>query len=349
MNRLNILELAKVEKKGLVSIYMPTHKTSPENQQDKTRFKNLLTEARNIMNESGVENIDLILKPAEDLEKENVFWDHTTDGLSVLLGEDEYHIIKMERSPKERVVVGERFHILPLLNYYEYLNDTFILDIAKDRFELYYGDTTGIRDVEMEGVLSTFKELYPDQDNQYSLDATGGNVLYYRRRDKSEVADNEREKFFRYVGQSLQDFIGSEMPLVIFGTTENVAAFNAISDLFNVRANIEKPMYSMTKDEAAKKLRSVLRPIYIEEMEETLSDARDQVAADNGTENLSRILKDADTGRVETLYIGRNLDELEDKEKDELIQDVIQGGGEVVYVDNEENEFDEKILAVYRY
>lgn len=349
MDRLDIKNLAKVEEKGLVSIYMPTHKTSPENQQDKIRFKNLLTKAKEKLKELEIENIDQILKPAVELGEQNVFWDHTTNGLALLLGSDDHHIIKMERTPKERVVVGERFHVLPLMNSYENLNDTFILDIAKDRFELFFGDATGIRDVEMEGVVSTFRELYPDLDNQYSLDATGGNVLFYRRIDKSELKDNEREKFFRYVAQSLKDFFGEDMPLVIFGTTENVAAFNAIADKLNVRTTIEKPMYSMSKDEASQTLRDVLRPMYIEDMGEKLEDARNKVAEDKGTDNLSRILKDAKTGIIQTLFVGTTYDDLDIDTRDELVQEVIQKDGEIVYIDTEENPFDEKILAVYRY
>lgn len=348
MLRVNIENLAKVEGKDLVSIYLPTHPTSPENQQDRIRFKNLLSEAETILEQRGADP-DKILEEGYKLHDNIQFWNHTTNGLAVLLGPGHIETIKMSRRPSEYVTVEDRFRIIPLLNNYEQLNDTFILDIAKDRFELYFGDYSGIREVEMAGVEKTFTELFPQTDTQYSLDGQAGNVLFYRRKDKSDLKEDERIKFFRHVAQSLREFIGPDMPLVLFGTTENVATFKEIGDVLEIRAAVEKPMSSMDFDQAQEEMKEVLQPKYIDKIGKEIEQLRSEIAADNGTDNVSRIKRDSETGRIDKLYVGSNFDDLRNEETDKMIQDVIKTDGQVTYVSNDYNDFPEKLAAIYRY
>lgn len=348
MLRVNIEKLGKIDQENLVSIYMPTYKKSPDSAQNRIRFKNLLGQAEDLIKEKNLDP-DPILKEGYKLHDDLKFWDHVSHGLAVLLGSDEPHIIKMSRQPSEYVTFEDRFRIVPLLNDYEQLNDTFILDIAKDRFELYFGDQAGIREVEIQGVEKTFNELFPITDTQYALDGQSGNVLFYRRKDKSDLKEDERIKFFRHVAEALREFIGPDMPLVLFGTTENVATFKEIGDVLEIRAAVEKPISSMDLDEAHEELRLVLQPKYVEKIGQDLEQMRSEIAAGNGTDNISRIKRDSETGRISRLFVGSNFDDLRLEETDKLIQDVLKADGEVTYVSNDYNDFPEKLTALYRF
>ncbi len=87
MDLISIEELrALMEKPGgwCVSIYMPTHRVSPQTKQDPIRFKNLLREAEERLKAAGLRSPEArkLLKPARPLIKDNLFWQHQSDGFA---------------------------------------------------------------------------------------------------------------------------------------------------------------------------------------------------------------------------------------------------------------------------
>jgi len=90
MNLLSKEELRSLmEKPGgwCVSIFMPTHRVSPDTKQDPIRFKNLLREAEARLKTAGPRSPDAkkLLKPAQPLVPDTLFWQHQSDGLAAFL------------------------------------------------------------------------------------------------------------------------------------------------------------------------------------------------------------------------------------------------------------------------
>ncbi len=119
MSLLSIDELKTLinQHQGLcVSIYMPTYQAGTEIQQNPIRFKNLIKQAGNQLEEQGVRHTDALalLQPVIDLDKED-FWQHQNEGLAIFLADGELYYYRLPLQVDERVVVGDRFHIKPLL------------------------------------------------------------------------------------------------------------------------------------------------------------------------------------------------------------------------------------------
>jgi len=82
------LETLLAERAGpCVSLYLPTHRTGREMQQDPIRLKNLLRQAEHELEGVAIRGTDAahLLKPARDLLAESSFWEHASDGLGVFL------------------------------------------------------------------------------------------------------------------------------------------------------------------------------------------------------------------------------------------------------------------------
>ena len=79
------------------SLYQPTHRHGPENQQDVIRFKNLLREIESsLKHKYPGEDIDLLMKPFNELSDDKLFWDNEEK-----LKTDEYYFLNLcEYSPK---------------------------------------------------------------------------------------------------------------------------------------------------------------------------------------------------------------------------------------------------------
>lgn len=345
MANIDVKEMAKAKGGIFVSIYLPTHRNAPENKQDRIRFKNLINQAeKELEDKFGLRNPSNFLKEAEKLYQDVMFWTHATDGLALLIDEKSTQISKLVGKIPERLVVGDRFHLLPLLNYYEFMNESYILDIAKDRFRLYFGSQEGIIEVETADIAQNFDELFDDTDTQ-------GTTHYSRRSSPSALEELETEKYLRYVAKSLAEFRREQnIPLLVFGTTEVLSLFREYSkgelDIFRM---IDKPLGSMHINEIYDELKEVLLPRYEKEIESHLIDLNDEIARDRGTDNESLVLREAPTGRIETLFIAADMGGLIEEEADKLVQNVLTTDGRVILIDEGITPFPMGVGAIFRY
>lgn len=345
MANIDVRELAKTNGGAYVSIYLPTHRNAPENKQDRIRFKNLINQAeKELEDKFGLKNPSDFLKEADKLYQDVMFWTHATDGLALLIDEKNTLISKLVGKIPERLVVGERFHLLPLLNYYEFMNESYILDIAKDRFRLYFGSQEGIIEVETPDIAQNFNELFDDTDTQSTNHHSW-------RSSKSELDELETEKYLRYVAKGLAEFRKEQnIPLLVFGTTEVISLFKEYSkgelDIYRL---VDKPLSSLHTNQIYDKLKDVLLPRYEKEIESHLSDLNNEIARDRGTDNESLVLREAPSGRIETLFIAADMGGLIEEEADKLVQNVLTTDGRVILIDEERTSFPMGVGATFRY
>jgi hypothetical protein len=68
-----------------VSVYLPTHRALPEARQDPIRFKNLLREAESELASRSLRAPEIaeLLKPAQNLLDDPLFWWYQAAGLAV--------------------------------------------------------------------------------------------------------------------------------------------------------------------------------------------------------------------------------------------------------------------------
>lgn len=100
-----------------ISVLMPTHVAGSETQQDPVRFNNLLGEARSQLTALGCSGADTerVLAPALSLVGRHEFWQHQERGLAVFVAGGQLRTYTLPVSVTEQVVVGERYHLTPLL------------------------------------------------------------------------------------------------------------------------------------------------------------------------------------------------------------------------------------------
>lgn len=353
MANIDIRELAKRNGGIYVSIYLPTHRNAPENKQDRIRFKNLINQAEKELQEKfALKNPSNFLKEAEELYQDVMFWTHASDGLALLIDEERTRILKLEGKIPERLVVGTRFHLLPLLNYYEFMNESYILDISKDRFRLYYGSREGVVEVSTPEIAQSFDELFDDKDLQGDRQHTGrGSSNFQAMRSRSDIDEIETEKYLRYVAKGLGQLLRDErLPLLVFGTTEVLSLFKEYSrgelDIYRM---VDKPLASLQINEIYGKLKEILLPRYEKEIANYLVELGDEIARDRGTDNESLVLREAPTGRIDALFIAGDMGGLIEDEADKLIQNVLTTDGRVVLIDEGITPFPMGIGAIFRY
>ncbi len=124
-----------------VSIFMPTHPKGKDVRQDPIRLKNLLAGARSKLTAAGMSeaDADTILEPATDLLDDRDFWQHQSTGLALFINENRTNEYRVPLALEERVVVGAKFHIRPLLPILAADGHFSVLTVTADKAALFSG------------------------------------------------------------------------------------------------------------------------------------------------------------------------------------------------------------------
>lgn len=122
----------------LISIYQPTHRSSPDNKTDPILFKNLLrtieSSLAQIPNGDGAESI---LSALNELRNDPDFWMHTLDGIAVFASKNKCIVYHLQTPVKEYAVVANHFHITPLIKVFQSTEKYQLLGLSRENFSLY--------------------------------------------------------------------------------------------------------------------------------------------------------------------------------------------------------------------
>ena len=103
-----------------VSIFMPTHQTGSEIQQDMTRFKNLLRQAEERLGTRGMKEPEIkqFMGAAWELLESRLTWRHPNEGFAMFIGGGQTRSYHLPIRFEEHVAVGDKFNVTPLLRLF---------------------------------------------------------------------------------------------------------------------------------------------------------------------------------------------------------------------------------------
>ena len=161
----SLVELASVNQQPCLSLYQPTHRHHPENQQDPIRFHNLVKELEaSLRQEYPDVDVQLLLEPFEALAHDHDFWDHTLDGLAVLGGPSLFRVFQLQRPLAELAVVADSFHTKPLRRFLQSAGRYHILGLSLRNIRLFEGDRNVLDEIDPgPGVPRTITEALGDE------------------------------------------------------------------------------------------------------------------------------------------------------------------------------------------
>jgi hypothetical protein len=223
--------LARQQADWCVSIYMPTHRTGSEIQQDPIRLKNLLDEAGNRLQEAGLRSPDArqMLEPAYDLvPRQREFWQHQSDGLAIFLSADNFHYYRLPHRFEEFVSVAGRYHLKPLIPLLSEAGHFYILALSQNEIRLLQGSRDSVSEVELKNVPPSLAEALKWDDperqlqwhtgtsfpaGQYRAAAFHGHGVTNAEQSKDEIL-----RYFQKIDAGLADLLaGERAPLVLAG------------------------------------------------------------------------------------------------------------------------------------
>lgn len=361
-----------------ISLYQPTHRHGPENQQDLIRFKNLIKQIEASLSETyDKRQIESLMKPFEKLAADWDFWQHASEGLALFATEGKCIIYRLQRRVKELAIVATSFHIKPLIRIFQSADRYHLLGLNRKEFTLFEGNRYGVEEVKLDPTIPrTIKEALGEQYTEKYLTAGAysgprGTAMFHGHGSKKDVISIDMERYFRHVDRTVLDHYSRpmELPLYLVALAEYHTPFQQLShNPYLQEEGIKIDYDAISLDELKKSAWEIIEPVYLKKTKTLVdmfeqaraqfegSDDIAQVARAAAENRISRILIEADCvypGRVNTEtgeLISGDLDHPEiDDVLDDLAEMVFNNKGEVVVLPKERMPSDTGVAAIFRY
>lgn len=363
-----------------LSLYQPTHRRHPENQQDPIRYRNLVkTLEESLHSHHPSRDLKALLDPFHAIAGSREFWRHTLDGLAVLRSGDFFHAIRLPRPVPELAIVADSFHIKPLMRIVQSADRYQVLALDRQSVRMFEGNRDELGEIELApGVPRTIKEalgseLTGPHQTVASYGGIGGASVAMRHGhgSKADEIDADTERFFRVIDRAVAEHHSkeSELPLLLAALPEYHATFRKVStNPALLPEGIETHPDSQSLEELRARAWKALERRYRARLAALSEQFREAKSKGLGSDDLGRIGPAASAGRVGTVLLeaerhipGRldpgngavTLASSDHPEVDDVLDDigetVLRLKGEVVVVPAGDMPSRTGIAAIYRF
>ncbi|HZD65829.1 MAG TPA: hypothetical protein VE152_07015, partial [Acidimicrobiales bacterium] len=222
-----------------VSVFLPTHRTAPDSDQDPIRLKNLLEEAEERLVAGGLRAPDArsLLAPGRRLLGLERFWTYQSDGLALFLAPGWFRSFRLPLALSELVVVGGRFHVKPLLGLLVADGRFYVLALSRHQVRLLEGSRQRVEEVDLAHVPHNLAEAlaYDDLEKRRTFHvagrgSVGGPAVFHGHGVGAETDKALLKRFLHEVDQGVAEVLGDRgAPLVLAGVGYERAMFAEVS------------------------------------------------------------------------------------------------------------------------
>jgi len=304
------------------SIYFPTHPTYPDCLQDPIRLSNGLKEVERQLSNAGWRESDTaeFVASAAKRDKDDVFWHYQDEGLAVFIEPDATRWVKLPSAVPELSIVAQRYHVRPLVPLLRDRGRFHVLAVTESSARFFNAAQESIREIRIDVMPSGVEEIR----ERTSFDADVG----YHSRDRGQQVGGGKSPKYAALGESGKDYeetilnlftrdvakavdghlkaIGGEAPLVLIALPRTLGRLRE-----NLEYNylMDEPLSidpgALSEKELHKRAWDVAEPILTKgrrELRERLRNAIQGQQPDY-TRNLEGILRAAEEGRVDTVFV----------------------------------------------
>lgn len=339
-----------------VTLVMPTHRAGKETRQDPIRFKNLVKELREELEESELDTS--IADRLESLEHAGSFWEKQGDGLVIFCTPDFCRAFRLTHEPHAHVSCGDKFYLLPVVQEMDSRHRFLALSLSWDEAKLLEVNRHSFDVIETELLPGTFHDLVTPRDPEESLQnrsfSTSGSdggrqtAMFHGQGEGEDKVEADRMQYLSIVGEEV-DRIAYEkkLPVVLAATTEVAGHLQAQSDV-EIAAVAQRSPDDGTDNDLVESLRAANRPDHERiqnELDERLGTA---LAQKQGSVQPDEIAEQAQQGRVDTLIVcpEENMSRI----VNDCVVETLRCGGDIAIVDDKTDSMqDSLVAAIYRY
>lgn len=324
MSLLSVDELKQLveEPEGTcVSIYMPLYRVVPEVQQNSIRLKNLMKEAEEKLVAYGMDSqeaLDLLAPVKVEIDSDD-FWAHLNDGLAIFVAPGIFRSYRLPAKFNELVVVGDRFHLKPLMPFLMGDGLFYILALSQKRVRLIECTRYSASEVEVPNLPQDLDEalLYDEtaKDGQFRISTPkGGTSNPFQQPgtfhgqgspDRDEMKQQSILQYFHLVDKAVSEYLhDKKAPLVLAGVEylhpiyrETNEYPHLVSEGIAGNPELRKP------EELQEEALPIVEPLFAQAIQQAGDRYKELAAAGKASHDVKEAVPAAYYGRVDELFV----------------------------------------------
>jgi hypothetical protein len=361
-----------------LSLYQPTHRHHPDNQQDPVRFGNLVkTLESSLRQKYTTRDVRPLLAPFHALAEKERFWNHTRDGLAVLSNPGTFRVYRLQRPVAELCVAADSFHLKPLLRIVQSADRYHVLALSRQEIRLYEGNRDVLDEIARSPAATEDSNEAPDPDQLPSpsvwddVSRHAEATISLRQGSSEQVVDSATERFFRTVDRTVLDHYSrpSGLPLLLVALPQHHSLFRRVTrNPYLMSGTVDTDPIPLSIEALRARAWRVVEPAYLSRLAGLVEMFGSARSKDLGSDDLAHVAASAVVGRVATLLVeadryvpGRidpltgniQFDNLAHPDVDDLLDDVgewvLRNRGQVVIVPAARMPTHTGLAALYRF
>lgn len=358
-----VKHLQTLSSRPSVTITLPTYRTAPDNHKDPIRLKNLVTEAVNrLESEFGKREVAALITKLNAIS-DDIDHTHNLDGLILMVSNEYQGVFKVPYRLPERVAIDDNFLTRDIVFAMNRTPLYWVLMLSEKPTRLYLGRKTDLHEVREFG--------FP---HEYNGPGTGVTVQSGIGANPSREKDRALEAFMRDVDSSLTDALkAGDYPVVVVGLAQNLSSFRGVSrNGHAILQEVEGGHDSLSVHDLGQVVWPHTRDALSAQRQDIFGEVEQAVGQNRFVSDLNEAWQAAQDGRVATMVVqenlhlpaqvstdGRSLTLLETGKEagqeayadavDEMIEFVMQAGGKVRFVDDDQLGEHDGLVMLTRY
>jgi hypothetical protein len=306
--------LVRQPRSPCVSLYMPTHRSGPETQQDPVRLKNLIRRAEERLVAAEIRRRDAseVLQPARELIEDEAFWRHQSEGLALFLRAGWSRWYRLPLSFEEMVVVSDRFYVSALLPLLTGDGRFFVLALSENEARLLAGTRSAVHVVNVPGMPAGVRDAlrYDDPQREVGSHAAerggpGARVVVHGQGIGAEV---QKERLGRYLhavdGAVRRSLREQQAPLVLAGVGYVRAMYRDINTYPRLlEAGINGSPDRTSSEELHARAWALVEPVFERDRDGAAAAYREALGTGRASASLEDVLTAAEAGRISVLFV----------------------------------------------
>lgn len=309
------LEMLIAERTGpCISIFMTTHPSGREGENDPLRLTQLVDRAEARLVEEGMRSVPAreLVKPLRDLVEDERFWRDRSHGLAVFLSGDLFRRYRLPVTLPTSVVVGPRLVTRPLLPLLTQDLRFLLLALSLNRVRLFEGNRYRVIQREVPGMPTDMEETLnitsADQGRKQFHMAGRDSTIFHGHGGKPDVRKDDILSFFRLVDAALQPILRDEkLPLLMAGVGYLLPIYREVNSYAGLaEQQLESNCDYLSDAELHQRAWPIVEEMLAAQRKREIDSLYGVTARERCATDIRAILPAAAEGRVELLLVDNN-------------------------------------------
>jgi Bacterial archaeo-eukaryotic release factor family 3 len=309
--------LAQQSLEHCVSIYVPTHRTDPGQEQDPIRFRNLIGEAEESLIAKGLraEVARQMLQPIRELDQYD-FWQHQGNGLAIFCTQEWFRCYRLSLEMAALVVVGDRFYLKPLLPLFHQTGQFYILALSQNQVRLLQAAPDKVSEIDLKNKLPSLAEFLrfeqPERESYIGSPGTAkahrgmGGATVFHGHGAGDVDKKENLRlYFCQVDRKLREAIPPDhLPLVVAGVEYLLSIYRQANTYPHLlEAEIIGNPELVSDQELYQQGQTMTKPYFLQQQQAAIAHYQELAGRGLTSSSLTEVIPAAASGRVADLFV----------------------------------------------